>query len=260
MRPPLPVPRRPPRPGAPPSEPAPLAGARRDRSRAPPRQAPGQVQASVSATPSRAAPASGRTRPLSRSPSTPSAAASAAVVDTSPGGRATGECLPETALPPSGRDDAVASAARALAGGGGGGADRPRPGTRHRWRRDGWWRSATGEVVLAYRRRPSFHRTTVTGQSGTAMVERLLVEHFGRPTRLLVDESPAAATGAEEPGRAGRRGPRRARARHRPDGAQPPGHPRPRCASSGASWSTSRSWSVNAPGPPAVGRHRRAAR
>ncbi|MGO9832315.1 MAG: DNA polymerase III subunit gamma/tau [Myxococcaceae bacterium] len=49
-----------------------------------------------------------------------------------------------------------------------------------------------GEVVLAYRPESSFHRTTVTGQSGRASVERLLAEHFGRPTRIVLDDAAAA--------------------------------------------------------------------
>jgi hypothetical protein len=49
-----------------------------------------------------------------------------------------------------------------------------------------------GEVVLAYRPEASFHRTTVTGQSGRATVERLLGEHFGQPTRIVLDDAAAA--------------------------------------------------------------------
>ncbi|MGO8968196.1 MAG: DNA polymerase III subunit gamma/tau [Myxococcaceae bacterium] len=51
-----------------------------------------------------------------------------------------------------------------------------------------------GEVVLAYRAESSFHRTTVTGQSGRAAVERLLSEHFGRPTRIVLDDAAAATS------------------------------------------------------------------
>jgi hypothetical protein len=50
----------------------------------------------------------------------------------------------------------------------------------------------TGEVVLAYRPEANFHRNAVTSQSGRAAVERLLSEHFGRPTRLLLDDAAAA--------------------------------------------------------------------
>jgi hypothetical protein len=49
-----------------------------------------------------------------------------------------------------------------------------------------------GEVVLAYRPEASFHRTTVTGQSGRAAVEKLLSEHFGQPTRIVLDDAAAA--------------------------------------------------------------------
>ncbi len=48
------------------------------------------------------------------------------------------------------------------------------------------------EVVLAYRPEASFHRTTVTGQSGRVAVERLLSQHFGRPTRIRLDDAAAA--------------------------------------------------------------------
>jgi len=49
-----------------------------------------------------------------------------------------------------------------------------------------------GEVVLAYRPEASFHRTTVTGQSGRAAVEKLLSEHFCRPTRIILDDAASA--------------------------------------------------------------------
>ena len=52
----------------------------------------------------------------------------------------------------------------------------------------------SGEVVLAYRPEASFHRTTVTGQSGRAAVEKLLSEHFGQPTRLVLDDAAAATS------------------------------------------------------------------
>ena len=54
-----------------------------------------------------------------------------------------------------------------------------------------------GEVAIAFRSDASFHRTTVTGQSGRPVVERLLSVHFGRPTRLALDETPGAATGGK---------------------------------------------------------------
>lgn len=49
-----------------------------------------------------------------------------------------------------------------------------------------------GEVVLAYRAESNFHRNAVTSQSGRAAVERLLSEHFGQPTRILLDDAAAA--------------------------------------------------------------------
>jgi hypothetical protein len=54
-----------------------------------------------------------------------------------------------------------------------------------------------GEVAIAFRGDAGFHRTTVTGQSGRPVVERLLSTHFGRPTRLALDETAGAATGAK---------------------------------------------------------------
>jgi hypothetical protein len=51
-------------------------------------------------------------------------------------------------------------------------------------------------VGLAFRPDAGFHRTTVTGQSGRQVVERLLSLHFGRPTRLVVDDQ--AAPGGEK--------------------------------------------------------------
>jgi DNA polymerase III subunit tau-like protein len=117
------------------------------------------------------------------------------VLDTSPGGCATGECLPEAAAP-RGRDDP----SRALL---------------ERWRAaldtvatESPRHSASlkqarllsireGEVVIAFRGDAGFHRTTVTGQSGRPVVERLLSVHFGRPTRLVLDEAAGAAAGGK---------------------------------------------------------------
>ena len=52
-----------------------------------------------------------------------------------------------------------------------------------------------GEVGIAFRPDAGFHRTTVMGQSGRPVVERLLSTHFGRPTRLVVDEAAGGAAG-----------------------------------------------------------------
>ena len=110
----------------------------------------------------------------------------------SPAGRASGECLPEGAEAPAGAGSS------------------PEGSPDARWRaaveavRVASARHAAslaqgrlvalrpGEVVLAYRPEASFHRTTVVGQSGKAMVERLLAEHFGRATRVVLDDAAAA--------------------------------------------------------------------
>ena len=118
-------------------------------------------------------------------------------MDTSPGGCATGECLPDTApAAPRGRDDATRpllerwrSALDTVAG------ESPRHSASLKNARLLSLRE--GEVAIAFRPDAGFHRTTVTGQSGRAVVERLLSVHFGRPTRLVVDETPGAATGAK---------------------------------------------------------------
>ena len=118
-------------------------------------------------------------------------------VDTSPGGCATGECLPETAPPASrGRDDATRplldrwrSAVDTVA------AESPRHAASLKNARLLSLRE--GEVAIAFRSDAGFHRTTVSGQSGRPVVERLLSIHFGRPTRLIVDETPGAAPGGK---------------------------------------------------------------
>jgi hypothetical protein len=120
-------------------------------------------------------------------------------VDTSPGGCATGECLPEAPAPapaPRGRDDATRplldrwrAALDTVA------AESPRHAASLKNARLLSLRE--GEVAIAFRSDAGFHRTTVTGQSGRPVVERLLSTHFGRPTRLVVDETPGAATGGK---------------------------------------------------------------
>lgn len=118
-------------------------------------------------------------------------------VDTSPGGCATGECLPETPVPATrGRDDATRplldrwrAALDTVA------AESPRHAASLKNARLLSLRE--GEVAIAFRSDAGFHRTTVTGQSGRPVVERLLSTHFGRPTRLVVDENPGAATGGK---------------------------------------------------------------
>jgi len=53
-----------------------------------------------------------------------------------------------------------------------------------------------GEVAIAYPRGSDFHRATITAQSGKALIEKTLAEHFGAPTRLLVEEAPELAAAA----------------------------------------------------------------
>jgi hypothetical protein len=45
-----------------------------------------------------------------------------------------------------------------------------------------------GEVTVAYPPSQGFHKVTVTG-NGRALIEKALTEHFGRPTRLVVQEA-----------------------------------------------------------------------
>jgi hypothetical protein len=45
-----------------------------------------------------------------------------------------------------------------------------------------------GEVALAYPPSQGFHKTTVAGSSGRPIVEKALSEHFGRPTKLVVQD------------------------------------------------------------------------
>ena len=117
------------------------------------------------------------------------------------GGCASGECLPEP-----GPEEAAAEAPSAVA------AvrpsrDSPTQALAERWRaavdtvraasaRHGaslafgrllWIRP--GEVGVAYPAAMGFHRTTVTASAGRSIVERALSEHFGRPTRLVVEQA-----------------------------------------------------------------------
>ncbi|WP_245918871.1 DNA polymerase III subunit gamma/tau [Melittangium boletus] len=45
-----------------------------------------------------------------------------------------------------------------------------------------------GEVAVAYPPKDAFHKTTVAGGNGRALVEKALSEHFGRPTKLVVQD------------------------------------------------------------------------
>ncbi len=146
-----------------------------------------------------ARPASAPTPPAADAPVPAARKADAPLpVDTSPGGCATGECLSETlAAPPArGRDDPTRplldrwrAALDTVAG------ESPRHSASLKQARLLSLRE--GEVGVAFRADASFHRTTVSGQSGRPVVERLLSVHFGRPTRLVVDETAGAATGGK---------------------------------------------------------------
>jgi hypothetical protein len=118
------------------------------------------------------------------------------LVDTSPGGCAAGECLPESPAAARGRDDPTRplldrwrAALDTVAG------ESPRHSAS--LKQALLLSLREGEVGVAFRADASFHRTTVSGQSGRPVVERLLSVHFGRPTRLVVDETAGAATGGK---------------------------------------------------------------
>lgn len=136
-------------------------------------------------------------------------------------GCASGECLPETPAAPTvaaepERDSvrpfdihhaAARPAAPLMAASG---RDNPRRPLQDRWRaavdtvRDATGRHAKslacgrllwireGEVALAYVPKDGFHKTTVSGAMGRPIVEKALSEHFGRPTRLLVQDATEA--------------------------------------------------------------------
>jgi len=53
-----------------------------------------------------------------------------------------------------------------------------------------------GEVALAYPRSADFHKATISAQSGRQLIEKLLAEHFGAPTRLMIEEAPELAAAA----------------------------------------------------------------
>lgn len=53
-----------------------------------------------------------------------------------------------------------------------------------------------GEVAIAFTAAAGFHRSTVTAQSGRALIEKELSTHFGKTTRLKVDENAAVADAA----------------------------------------------------------------
>ena len=116
------------------------------------------------------------------------------------GGCASGECLPEEEPAEAPEPPPAAAPARP-------GRDSPTQALAERWRaavdtvraasaRHGaslafgrllWIRP--GEVGVAYPSAMGFHRTTVTASAGRSIVERALSEHFGRPTRLVVEQA-----------------------------------------------------------------------
>jgi hypothetical protein len=114
--------------------------------------------------------------------------------EASPAGCASGECLPEVkAAPPT--EATPASVQRPVAAVWRAAVEAVRASSARHAASLAQGRLVAlrkGEVVLAYRPEASFHRTTVTGQSGRAAVERLLSEHFGQATRILLDDAAAA--------------------------------------------------------------------
>jgi hypothetical protein len=146
----------------------------------------------------------------------------------SPEGCASGECLPDAPPVPlaepepeadSVRPFDVHHASRAAAPlMAPSGRDKPRLPLQERWRavvdtvraasgrhaqslangRLLWIRE--GEVAVAYPpgpNGPNFHKTTVVGASGRALIEKALAEHFGRPTKLLVQDAAEGDAGPE---------------------------------------------------------------
>jgi len=55
---------------------------------------------------------------------------------------------------------------------------------------------APGSVTVGFTRAAGFHRTAVSNATGREVIERALTEHFGQPTRLIVDESTERADAA----------------------------------------------------------------
>ncbi|PTL79207.1 DNA polymerase III subunit gamma/tau [Vitiosangium sp. GDMCC 1.1324] len=144
-------------------------------------------------------------------------------------GCASGECLPDAPpvplAEPEPEPDSVrpfdvhhaSGAAASMASMAPSGRDNPRRSLQDRWRatvdtvrgasgrhakslacgRLLWIRE--GEVALAYPPSQGFHKTTVSGGTGRTIVEKALSEHFGRPTKLVVQdcaEGDKAADGA----------------------------------------------------------------
>lgn len=148
--------------------------------------------------------------------------------EASPEGCASGECLPDVPPAPVAEPDpepdsvrpfdihhaprSVAPVAGAMAPSG---RDNPRKPLQERWRaavetmRSASGRHAKslacgrllwireGEVALAYPPSQGFHKTTVAGGSGRPIVEKALSEHFGRPTKLVVQDCAEGDKGAD---------------------------------------------------------------
>jgi hypothetical protein len=138
--------------------------------------------------------------------------------EASPEGCASGECLPDAPPAPlaepepepeaeSVRPFDVHHAGRAAVPMAASGRDKPGKPLQDRWRaavdtvRDASGRHAKslacgrllwireGEVAIAYTPKDGFHKTTVAGGAGRAIVEKALSEHFGRPTKLVVQDA-----------------------------------------------------------------------
>jgi len=133
-------------------------------------------------------------------------------------GCASGECLPDAPPPPAPSPapepepesvrpfdihHAARSAAPVMAASG---RDNPRRPLQDRWRaavdtvKDTSGRHAKslasgrllwireGEVAIAYPPKEGFHKVTVAGGAGRVLIEKALSEHFGRPTKLVVQD------------------------------------------------------------------------
>jgi hypothetical protein len=151
----------------------------------------------------------------------------------SPEGCASGECLPDVPPAPVAEPEPEADSVRpfdvhhasraaaplmAPSGMAASGRDKPGRPLQDRWRavvdtvraasgrhaqslangRLLWIRE--GEVAVAYPpgpNGPNFHKTTVAGGSGRVLIEKALAEHFGRPTKLLVQDATEGDAGPE---------------------------------------------------------------
>ncbi|MFY1824387.1 DNA polymerase III subunit gamma/tau [Myxococcus fulvus] len=139
--------------------------------------------------------------------------------EASPGGCASGECIPEPEAPaaePEPEPPPVAAAPAPMARG----RDNPNLPLIERWRaavesvKAGSLRHGTalangrlmsmkaGEIILGYLPAAGLHRMSVSAAAGKATIDKLLAEHFGRPVKLSfqdvsADDSRAAPSLAE---------------------------------------------------------------